>query len=54
MALSTFKDAEKIAKETGDIYSLKEIYSGQAKGYAKQNDYVNGFKYQYLLLGIKK
>lgn len=53
LALETFKEAENTANETGSIYSLKEIYEGQSAIYAKMHDYSNGFKYQYLLLGVK-
>lgn len=52
-ALQTFKAAEKTADETKAIYSLRDIYEGQAQTYSKLHDYVNAYKYQYLLLGVK-
>ena len=52
-ALQTFKAAEKTADETKAIYSLRDIYEGQAQTYSQLHDYVNAYKYQYLLLGIK-
>ncbi len=52
-ALETYKSAEQMAKETNAIYSLKDIYQGQADIYGKLHDYPNGFKYQVLLLGAK-
>ncbi len=53
LALATFKEAEKTAGETNAIYSLKDIYEGQADLYARMRDYFNAYKYQYLLLGVK-
>ncbi len=53
LALQTFKEAEKTADETKAIYSLKDIYEGQAQSYARLNDYVNAYKYQFLLLSVK-
>ena len=53
LAIQTFKEAERISDETKAIYSLKDIYEGQAQIYARLHDYSNAYKYQYLLLGIK-
>jgi adenylate cyclase len=53
VALNTYQEAEKTAKETGAIYSLKDIYEGIARSYSKLHDYLNAYNYQLLLLGTK-
>jgi class 3 adenylate cyclase len=53
IALSTFAEAEELAVEVKANYLLEEIYIGKVDAYGKLHDYKNGFKYQYLLRGIK-
>jgi len=52
-ALTTFKEAEKLATETKSNYELKDIYIGLAMIYGDFSDMKNAFKYQNLLIAIK-
>jgi class 3 adenylate cyclase len=52
-ALTKYNEAEILASDLKASYILKDIYEGKAKAYGKLHDYANGFKYQYLLIGVK-
>ena len=54
LGLATFKDAEKAATETENLYMLEQIYEGQARIYGELKDYLNGYKYQKLLLETRR
>ncbi len=52
-ALSTYHQAEEIAKAVGADLELKKTYEGLASSYSSIKDYANAFKYQALLTDIK-
>ena len=52
-ALASFKEAEKIARETEATKEQKEIYEGLSAVYAELSDYKNAYKYQSMLIRIK-
>jgi class 3 adenylate cyclase/predicted RNA-binding protein YlqC (UPF0109 family) len=53
LSLSSYLEAEAIAKSIGANYELKDAYEGISMAYSKLNDFANAFRYQSLLLGIK-
>lgn len=52
-ALSMYKEAEVLAKETQPNKALRDIYLGMSKTYSKLGDYKNAFKNQELYLSQK-
>ena len=52
-ALSIYKDAEILAKETEPNKALQDIYLGMSQTYASMGDYKNAFKNQELYLAQK-
>lgn len=53
LALDTYRQAQNLALEIPAPLELKQAYEAMTLAYAEQKDYVNAFKYQNLLIGIK-
>ena len=53
LAISSFHEAQSIAKEINAVYQMKDAYEGLAECYSKVNDFHNAYKYQSLLNNIK-
>ncbi|MBA4053563.1 MAG: adenylate/guanylate cyclase domain-containing protein, partial [Marivirga sp.] len=53
LSISSYREAEKIAKEISARNELKLAYDGLAQGYSRMGDYKNAFTYERLFSSIK-
>jgi len=55
-AIADYKEAEELLKNIGleDSYDLVEVYEGLSASYSELKDYSNAFKYQTLLINLRK